>query len=508
MSATASRGRSARRTRRCSSPTGSSSSRATRPGRWRLARTGRSTRRAATARASTTPTPDRRRPRRRPTIRQAQGGALRSQDIRTSGDPVSLDGSVIRIHPDTGAALPDNPRIADPDANGKRIVAHGLRNPFRFTIRPGTNEVWIGDVGWNTWEEINRILDGSDAIVENFGWPCYEGVGTQSGYQPFGICQAVARESRSRPPYYTYNHSAQVVAGEACPTGSSSIAGLAFYPESGGSYPDAYKGALFFADYSRNCIWAMRKGANGLPDPADRVTIRSGGGGPVNLVSGPGGDIFYPGLQRRPAAPDHLRQRQPSACRRRSGQPDVGHLAAHGQFQRHGIRAILRDRRSRTRGISTGTARSTTRRRRRRHSRMAPADVITVRVRVSDTQGLSDVAAVVISVEQHRAHRGDCGAAGVVHVEGRRRHRLQRRRDGSGAGLAAAVGVDVVGHHAPLPVELPRARHPAVRRRRQRIVHRARSRVPVAPRAPSDGDRQRRSAEHGERARAAAERWR
>ena len=37
-----------------------------------------------------------------------------------------------------------------PTANARRIVAYGLRNPFRFTIRPGTNEVWVGDVGWNT----------------------------------------------------------------------------------------------------------------------------------------------------------------------------------------------------------------------------------------------------------------------------------------------------------------------------------------------------------------------
>ena len=147
----------------------------------------------------------------------SQGGALRSQDIRTSGDPVTLDGSVIRIDPDTGLALPGNPRFTDPDANGKRIVAHGLRNPFRLTVRPGTNEVWIGDVGWNTWEEINRVLDGSDAVVDNFGWPCFEGAGTQSGYQPFGICQRLPANAVTAP-YYTYNHSAQVVTGEACPT--------------------------------------------------------------------------------------------------------------------------------------------------------------------------------------------------------------------------------------------------------------------------------------------------
>ena len=41
-----------------------------------------------------------------------EGGALRSQDLRTNGDPVTLGGSIIRIDPDTGAALPDNPFFA------------------------------------------------------------------------------------------------------------------------------------------------------------------------------------------------------------------------------------------------------------------------------------------------------------------------------------------------------------------------------------------------------------
>ena len=80
----------------------------------------------------------------------AEGGALRSQDLRTSGDPTSLDGTVLRVNPDTGAAMPDNPNAASADANLRRIIANGLRNPFRFTMRPGTNDLWLGDVGWNS----------------------------------------------------------------------------------------------------------------------------------------------------------------------------------------------------------------------------------------------------------------------------------------------------------------------------------------------------------------------
>ena len=87
----------------------------------------------------------------------SEGGALRSQDIRTSGDPTGLSGTLIRINPATGAAMPDNPLASSTDPNNRRIVAHGLRNPTRWTFRPGTSEVWIGDVGWRTWEEINRI---------------------------------------------------------------------------------------------------------------------------------------------------------------------------------------------------------------------------------------------------------------------------------------------------------------------------------------------------------------
>jgi glucose/arabinose dehydrogenase len=226
----------------------------------------------------------------------AEGGALRSQDLRTTGDPVSLDGTIIRVDPATGAARPDNPLAGSSDANARRIIAYGQRNPFRFTMRPNTDELWAGDVGWNEWEEINRIPSTTDGVVENFGWPCYEGNGRQSGYDSanLNICESLyGQPGAVTAPYHAYHHNSRVVANETCPTGSSSIAGLQFEFAQGGSYPAEYQDALFFADYSRDCIWAMLKGAGGHPAPGQIRTFVAAAANPVNLETGPGGDLFY-----------------------------------------------------------------------------------------------------------------------------------------------------------------------------------------------------------------------
>ena len=223
----------------------------------------------------------------------AEGGALRSQDARTTSDPQTLDGSIIRVNPDTGAAMPDNPNAASADANTRRVVAHGLRNPYRFTVRPGTNDIYIGDVGWNTWEEIDR-LPSPAAPVENFGWPCYEGTGRHTSYDNLNvnICENLyaAGTSAVTPPLYTYNHAAKV-STESCPTGGSSLSGMEFYD--GGTFPSQYNGALFFSDYSRSCIWVMFPDANGIPNPATRQPFVEDAGGPVDIQVGPAGDLFY-----------------------------------------------------------------------------------------------------------------------------------------------------------------------------------------------------------------------
>jgi glucose/arabinose dehydrogenase len=224
----------------------------------------------------------------------AEGGALRSQSVRRSpGEPAALSGALLRLDPDTGAALPDNPLFGRADPQARRIVAYGFRNPLRFTFRPGTREVWVGDVGWNKTEEINR-LDLNDHAAENYGWPCYEGSSPQSGYQAAGLslCQALYADGTARSPFFEYDHSSRVVPGESCPTGTAAISGLAFYTAQG--YPGPFQGALFFADWARRCMWAVLPDAAGLPDPARVVTFAAGmDGGAVALEPGPGGDLFY-----------------------------------------------------------------------------------------------------------------------------------------------------------------------------------------------------------------------
>ena len=222
----------------------------------------------------------------------SEGGALRSQDVRTTGDPTGLDGTIIRIDPQTGAGRPGNPFAASPNANARRIVAYGMRNPWRMTVRPGTDELWFSEVGWGTLEEINRVQVPNDAIAENFGWPCFEGTWRQPFYTGLDLCDSLMA-SETVPPFFNYFHDVPI-AGEDCPSSGASVSGISFVPTTN-QYPAAYQGALFFSDYSRNCMWVMQRSATSgaLPDPANVKVFREDASGPVDLQAGPGGYLYY-----------------------------------------------------------------------------------------------------------------------------------------------------------------------------------------------------------------------
>src|SRR5258708_1405412 len=103
--------------------------------------------------------------------------ALRAQDVD------SLAGKMYHVT-SSGAGLPTNPFWnGDASANRSKVWARGLRNSYRFTVKPGTSLPFAGDVGWGDWEEINVVSGGV-----NLGWPCYEGNNVQSGYQAMSTC--------------------------------------------------------------------------------------------------------------------------------------------------------------------------------------------------------------------------------------------------------------------------------------------------------------------------------
>ncbi len=100
-----------------------------------------------------------------------QSGALRAQDILTPGDPTSFDGSLLRLDVSgpTVVATAHNPLLNNGVADDDFIVGVGLRNPFRIASRPGTNEVWIADVGWSAWEEVN-VFAGPGTVAATAKW--------------------------------------------------------------------------------------------------------------------------------------------------------------------------------------------------------------------------------------------------------------------------------------------------------------------------------------------------
>ena len=98
-----------------------------------------------------------------------------------------------------------------------------------------------------------------------------------------------------RAPFYAYRHSDHVFSEESCDVGSSSISGLAFTPP-GSTLPSEFDGALFFADYSRDCIWVMERNGGSLPSPSRIRAFRTGAFGVVDLQFGPDGDLYYPDL--------------------------------------------------------------------------------------------------------------------------------------------------------------------------------------------------------------------
>jgi glucose/arabinose dehydrogenase len=147
----------------------------------------------------------------------AGDGGLNQDNAQDLG---SLNGKILRINPD-GSVPADNPFVNTSGARPE-IWCYGFRNPWRFAIHPQSGIVAIGDVGNESFEELNVGRAGS-----NYGWPRAEG--SSDNTQLTG-------------PFYGYDHK----------NGSASIIAGTFY--TGKKFPSAFRNKLIFGDYARNFI--------------------------------------------------------------------------------------------------------------------------------------------------------------------------------------------------------------------------------------------------------------
>jgi glucose/arabinose dehydrogenase len=200
--------------------------------------------------------------------------AVRVQDID------NLSGKLLRIDPLTGEGLSDNPFYnGDPDSNRSKVYQYGLRNPFRFTIDPRNNRLYVGDVGWTKWEEINSSLPGA-----NFGWPYYEGGNGVSlknaGYQDLLVAREFYNSGQTvTPALLAISHK----------TGIDALILGDFYLSN--IYPDRYKGDLFFNDLDRGIVQNISFDRQGKISALE--TFTTGVKYIVQIAIGPDGNLYY-----------------------------------------------------------------------------------------------------------------------------------------------------------------------------------------------------------------------
>jgi glucose/arabinose dehydrogenase len=208
-------------------------------------------------------------------------------DGGSGGDPLNngqtltvLLGKILRIGVDPPfspglqyAIPPDNPFVGG--AGLPEIWAYGLRNPWRFSFERGGTRLFCGDVGQDSFEEVDLITKGG-----NFGWHVMEGAHC---FNPSSGCDM----SNKILPIAEYSHS----------EGIAIIGGYVYKGSAISSLANAY----IFADLTGK-IWSLTEGPSNVwtrtlllstgrtissfgQDAAGEVYVVDLGGSVLNLVS-------------------------------------------------------------------------------------------------------------------------------------------------------------------------------------------------------------------------------
>lgn len=186
-------------------------------------------------------------------IGTGDGGA----DHTNSQNLMTLAGKILRIN--KNGSIPNTNPFFGSLSTRNEIFCYGLRNPFRFSFRPQTSTLYIGDVGENTWEEVNVGQAGG-----NYGWNTYEGPTNVAGFVS---------------PQFYYMHTDTL---SASISGGCFVAGKRFAPPFNGSY--------FYGDFIRNVIRRVVFDSSNKYVSDSDFTDASG---PVDFCEGPDGALYY-----------------------------------------------------------------------------------------------------------------------------------------------------------------------------------------------------------------------
>ena len=169
-------------------------------------------------------------------------------------------GKILRFD-ENGGIPTDGPFYGATNGLARAIWAYGLRNPFTFAFDRDSARLFVNDVGFRTWEEIDEIVPGG-----NYGWPVTEGPTSDPAF---------------RGPLFAYRH------GPSAETGCA-IAGGAFYDPAVRRFPASFAGNYLFADFCSG--WIRRL------DPAAGNAVSgfaTGIDGPVDLRVAADGALYY-----------------------------------------------------------------------------------------------------------------------------------------------------------------------------------------------------------------------
>ncbi len=174
----------------------------------------------------------------------AMGDGGSAGDPQGNGqDRAALLGKILRLDVSkTPYAIPaDNPFRGNSHGWKEEVWAYGLRNPWRFSFDRESGELWAGDVGQVSWEEIDVIEKG-----KNYGWDCREG---RHAYEPARErSPACADAGDFADPVWEYGR-------------QEGISVTGGYVYRGRALPDLV-GWYVYADYGSGRIWALRRDGN------------------------------------------------------------------------------------------------------------------------------------------------------------------------------------------------------------------------------------------------------